>query len=147
MYADRALGAVIVADAAVWATVISAVCALAAAVAAGLAAMYGARRKSQVDQSVADHSHEISRTEQAQNSLLAALERMEKELARQDDEHASQVQAMRADHTSAIERERAGRKRDVERLQAQIDTLSTQHEQCLERNSALEAELAELRSG
>lgn len=147
MFAYRQTWAVIFADAAVWATTISAICALVAAVAAGLAAAYGHRRKSQVDQRVADHGHELARTEQAQKSLLDALDRMERELTRQDDEHTSRVSAMVADHEAAIARERSRRERDVNRLQAQIDTMRGQHEQCLERNAALEQELADLRSG
>ena len=125
----------------------SSITSLAAAGFAAFGVWYGSKRKAEVDSRVGDQAHDIQRTAQAQTVLMEVVDTMRAELKRQDDEHEHDLDHLRWEHDGALARERARRERDVNKLQAQIDTMSEDHQECLRRNEALERELADLKRG
>lgn len=136
----------------------SAITSLGAAAFTAFGVWYGAKRQADANEHATDKTHEATITEKAQAVLLSSLDRMQGELSRQDEEHAAEIARLRSDHTEAMERlrsdhdralgaERVKREQDMAKLQEQVNTIREHHEQCMERNGALERELAELRRG
>lgn len=137
----------LVGDATLVVGIASSVASLCAAGFASYGVWYGSKRKAEVESRVGDQSHDIARTAQAQTVLMETIDTMRSELARQDTEHDQALTKLRQEHAESLEREQRRRERAVNNLQTQIDTLSEHHQECLDRNEALERELADLRRG
>lgn len=137
----------IAADTTLVVAVVSSLTSLGAAGLAAFGVWYGAKRKGDVDEVQASVVAEQSLVDRAQKVLMETIGEMRIEMARQDADHERAIEQLRAEHERAMAAERASRERQVGNLQQQITEVREHHAACMERNSLLERELAELRRG